>query len=294
MTPRFPHPMKRLPLLCGAVWLACTALYAGPTERAILAAMRLADAPNYTWNVTISDDARTYDIHGRTQRQGFTRVKMPVINTVRRQLGRGVTDTQISLIFRGNVACVIETEKGWLRPDELPSPDDAESGHDSLMYPLGIIGHAGARSLPGSVIKGSIIRPSAVARSAPEREQAYSNLQLAISPPHEELGVIVSSHQEFLVEGDTVTGTLTDLGAQLLLVRDGQKEITPVRAAGTFKLWIRDGAVFKYQVGLQGILSVETRTSRRDILVQQTATTTLHDVGTTSVDVPAEALAKLQ
>ena len=108
-----------------------------------------------------------------------------------------------------------------------------------------------------------------------------------------ELAVIVSSHQEFNVDGDVVTGTLTDLGAQLLLVRDGQEAITPLRAAGTFKLWLRDGSVTKYQVQLEGILHVRLPTNSRQVMVHQITTTVLKDVGTTSFEVPAQAREKL-
>ncbi|MGH7956079.1 MAG: hypothetical protein ACREH8_03595 [Opitutaceae bacterium] len=67
-----------------------------------MAIMRLSDEPSYSWVATVADDARTYDIFGRTIRGGYTHVTMPVINTVRRKLGRSVTDTEIDLIFRGN------------------------------------------------------------------------------------------------------------------------------------------------------------------------------------------------
>ena len=125
-------------------------------------------------------------------------------------------------------------------------------------------------------------------------ERNYSNLQLAISPPHEELGVIVSSHSEFKVEGDVVSGTLTDLGAQLLLVRDGQHTLTPVRAAGAFKLWLREGAVAKYQVRLEGILSIETPNGRRQIAVHQVTNTIVTAVGTTTFELPEQARLKLE
>ncbi|MEI6467100.1 MAG: hypothetical protein WCQ89_20405 [Verrucomicrobiota bacterium] len=99
---------------------AVTPLHAGPTDDAIIAAMKLTERPNYSWVTTVTDDARTYTITGRTTPAGFTRVQMPVVNRLRRKLGRGVTDTEIELIFRGNVACVVETPQGWRTPAELP------------------------------------------------------------------------------------------------------------------------------------------------------------------------------
>ena len=146
-------------------------------------------------------------------------------------------------------------------------------------------------SIPGGIVKG----PRRSKSSSRDREdRAYSNLQLAISHPHEELGVIVGSHQEFTVEGDVVSGTLTDLGAQLLLVRDGQKDITPLRAAGSFKVWLRDGLVAKYQVKLEGILKIDTPNGQRNVQVNQTTHTVIKDVGTTTVIVPDQARVKLR
>jgi len=284
--------MNRLVPVCLAVWVITVAGRAGPTENAIMAAMRLSEQPNYSWVATISDDARTYDIVGKTVRGGFTRVKMPVINSVRRSLGRGVTDTEVDVIFRGNVACVLESEDGWKTPDELRR--SAANDSPSSRFP-----GASSRAPLGSRPTGSRTRhrsASGSSKSAAAAEadlRAYSNLQLAISHPHEELGVIVSSHREMKVEGEIVTGVLTDLGAQLLLVRDGQEKITPLRAAGTFTLWIRDGIVVKYQVQLEGTLELDLAGGRRQVNVNQTTYTVLKDIGTTQFDVPEQARTKL-
>jgi hypothetical protein len=279
--------------MIGLIALACAIFCivpragAGPVEAAIMAAMRLSDQPNYSWVTTVSDDARTYEIIGRTVRGGFTRVKMPAVNSLRRQLGRGVTDTQIDFIFRGNVACVIETEHGWRRPDELPAvPLEDASASD---HPV-VAGLPG--SPPGSAaIRGSVVRPPRPAKGA--GPHVYSNLQLGISHPHEDLGVIVASHDTLHVEDDLVGGTLTELGAKLLLVRDGQETITPVRAAGTFKLWRRGDLIVKYQVTLTGTLTVHLATGRRTLEVSQVSETIVKDVGTTKFEVPDDARARL-
>ena len=282
--------MKRLFPACLVVLLGARGSYANPTQDAIIAIMRLSDQPNYTWVATVSDDARTYDIFGKTIRGGFTHVKMPVINSVRRKLGRSVTDTQIDLIFRGNVECVIETDEGWRRPAELPMSSWNASESRRLrasVAPGSVFG------IPRGSIQGSTIhQPKVVDRNA-GAARTYSNLQLALSHPHEELGVIVGSHNELRIEGELVTGTLTDLGAQLLLVRDGQEYIEPIAATGTFKLWIRDGIVSKYQITLEGMLNVHLQSGRRRVEVHQVTDTILKDVGTTAFEVPAQAREKL-
>jgi hypothetical protein len=285
--------MKRLVHVCLVVCCSGVPARAGPTESAIMAAMRLSDQPNYSWVATISDDARTYDIAGKTVRGGFTRVKMPIINSVRRQLGRSVTDTDVDIIFHGNVACVIQTENGWRKPDELSTYD---SGDPESPHLPGATGHApllGARPTAGGAIRGSIIRAPTTASSRNTVERAYSNLQPGISHPHEELAVIVGSHQVLTVEGDVVTGALTDLGAQLLLVHDGQVSITPLRASGTFKLWLRNDIVVKYQVRLEGVLNIHLPARSREVTVHQVTDTVLKDIGTTTFEVPPQARAKL-
>src|SRR5690606_30215354 len=73
-----------------------------------------------------------------------------------------------------------------------------------------------------------------VGEEGPQR--GYSNLQFAISPPHEELGVIISSGRDLEIVEEALSGNLTELGAKLLLVRDGQEDITPLKASGSFTL----------------------------------------------------------
>lgn len=283
--------MKRLfPTCLFLLSVGACALHAGPTEEAIVAIMRLSDQQNYSWVATVEDNARIYDIDAQTSKEGFTRVKMPVINSVRRRLGRSVTDTRIDMIFLGNVRCVLETERGWMRPEELPAPEGDDEG-GRVIHASGALGIPGAGSLGGGLMKGVIIRQPPRPRE-PE-DLRYSNLQLAISLPHEELGIIVTSHQEFTVEGDIVSGTLTNLGAQLLLVRDGQKQITPERANGTFKLWLREGVVTRYQLRLEGILTIDSSKGRRRVEVFQNTSTVVKNIGTTQFLVPEQALTKL-
>ena len=274
--------MKRLLTVCLGACFAASLASADPSADAVTAMMRLSDAPSYSWVATVSDDARTYEILGRTSRDGFTQVKMPVINSVRRQLGRSTADTQIELIFRGNVQCVIETEEGWKTLDELrshtPPADTRRPGTAAFIHPR------------GSIRRPTLPRPPTADRGTNGR---YSNLQLGISHPHEELGVIVGSHETFEVAGEIVTGTLSDLGAQLLLVRDGQESIEPLRAAGSFKIWLHQGMVTRYRVELEGVLNIQVSSGRRKIQVHQVTETILSNIGTTTFEVPMQARLKL-
>jgi hypothetical protein len=274
---------SRLLLCVLLAFLGSTTSHAGPVENAIVAMMRLAEQPSYSWVATVTDDARTYDIVGRTTRDGFTHVKMPVVNTIRRRLGRGVTDTQIELYFRGNNQCVVETDGGWKFLHELP---DAPARENSS----GISSGSSAGSIGVSVPS---LPPTGPARND-GRPHHYSNLQLGLSHPHEELAIIVSSHDTLTVEQDRASGTLNQTGAQLLLVRDGpDASVQPRGASGSFKVWLRDGMVTRFQIVLEGVVSVPAGSGRREIRVSQTTETIVKDVGTTRVEVPAQVRQKL-
>ena len=100
---------------------------------------------------------------------------------------------------------------------------------------------------------------------------------------------MVSSYTDLKTEGDVVSGTLSDLGAQLLLVRDGQDHIKSLCAAGLFKLVIKNGIVTRYTLRLQGILLVD----RKKIHVHQESSTQVVNVGTAAVQVADDIRRKL-
>ncbi len=265
-----------------SLWALLAALaHAGPTDAAIVAAMKLPEAPNYAWVTTVIDDARTYDITGQTDKSDFSLVTMPMISALRRRAGRGSanSDNQVEAVFKGAARCVIATPDGWRTPDELAATSrPARSGP--------IYGAtAGGLGFPGGAPNGRD------RRGGPP--PAYSNLQLNLSRPHEEIGVIIGSHTDIKADGEIISGTLSETGAKLLLVHAGQNELTPLAARGTFRLWIRDGALVKYEVTLAGRIAVDTPSARREVDVNQTSTTELRTVGTTKFEVPDEARNKL-
>ena len=264
--------------------LACLgpALIAGPTDTAIVAAMKLPDAKNYSWVTTVEDDARTYDISGQTDQSDFSLVTMPMVAAVRRRVGRGSapSDNQVEAIFKGAERCVLRTPDGWKTPAELADQARAAAR-----------GGPGGAGFPGGAFPGG--GPPRGRRGAGHPPAPYSNLQSNLARPHEEVGVIVGSYTDIRAEGDVITGTLSETGAKLLLVHPGQSELTPLKAGGTFRLWVRDGALVKYELRLEGTLAVETPAARREVEVHQKSTTELKAVGTTIFTVPEEARMKL-
>ncbi len=280
--------MRTIVLAAVAV-AATTAARAGPAELAIVAAMKLPDAPNYSWVTTVDDDARTYEITGKTDKSDYSVVEMPMVAAVRRGVTRNGanSDNQVETVFKGDEKLVIQTPNGWKTPEELAAA--ARSGNSGQRS--GGMGGMGGRR--GGGRRGGFPGSGGPGGRDSTTPPVFSNLQLTLSRPAGEIGIIVASHTDLTVDGDTVSGTLTETGAKLLLVHPGQKEITPLSASGTFRLWIKDDVLVKYEVKLGGVLAVMTNGTRREVEVHQTATTELKNVGTTTLDVPDEAKKKL-
>jgi len=271
-------------------------LAAGPVwghslETAIVAAMRLSEVPNYSWDCDVADDAQSYRIEGKTELAGCTWQRQPMPKNIARRLGRGAGH-ELEAIFSACDRYVIQTESGWRTLDELPKRHD-DWNNDQWLY---VVVPAAVRTadMPADGSMDPFGLPPAVYIPVLPREESddgkvYSNAQFALALPHEELGIIVSSYAEFKVDGASASGTLTDLGAQLLLVHDGHEYIKPVAGGGRFKLWLKGDLVEKYLVELAGIVVVD----RKAVYVRQKSVTTVKDVGKTSFVVPADARRRL-
>lgn len=279
-------------LLPAAVAFFATLVCRGASaDEAIVSAMKLSEQPNYSWSATVADDVRTYDVAGKTIRGAGTWLRLPMVKSIAERLGRDA-GTDIEAIFKRSDVFVIHTPEGWKTLPELPRrhPDFGDSDVWVLNFP----GTSGG--LPSGL--GSLRDPfddtgmwASLLHRVPagETERGYSNAQFALSRPHEDLAVIVSSHTEMKVEGDHVSGSLSDIGAQLLLVHAGQDHIEPLAAEGMFELIIRDGLVRRYRLRLEGILLI----GKKRILVRQTSETVITNVGATRFELPEEARRKL-
>ncbi|MBI5769023.1 MAG: hypothetical protein HZA93_14610 [Verrucomicrobia bacterium] len=284
--------MMRLALAGVAGVLAIVSALAAPTDTAIVAAMKLPDFPNYSWVSEIVDDARSYEVVGKTDRAtDYSLVTMPMVGAVRRRAVRGSsgTDNQATALFRGAERFVLQTDNGWRLPEEMPAMAARSSrggspggGYPGGGFPGGMRGRGRRGGGPFPSEDGSPPTP------------AYSNLQQTLSRPHEEIAIIVAGYTELKAEeGGVFSGTLNETAAKLLLVHAGQNEITPLRASGTFRLWIANGTLVKYETKLEGTLQVETRSAKHEVVVHQRSTTTLKDAGATTFEVPDEARKKL-
>ena len=71
--------------------------------------------------------------------------------------------------------------------------------------------------------------------------------------------------------------------------REGQDPPKIADPKGSTKFWLQGGAITKYEVNIQGKVTA----GDRDIDVNRTITVEIKDVGSTKLDLPAEAKAKM-
>ncbi len=111
--------------------------------------------------------------------------------------------------------------------------------------------------------------------------------------PAAQVNDLVAATKTLKKEGEVYTGDLTDEGAKALLTfraRGGGGEgPTVTNPKGSVKFWLKGGALSKYEFKVQG--KVDFNGNEMD--VDRTTTVEIKDVGTTKVEVPAEAKKKL-
>jgi hypothetical protein len=267
-----------LSLVCS--YLCAASAPASTTEAAIVAAMNVGQEHDYSWTSSVEDDAGAYQIAGKTERNGYTTVTLPLVPEIRDRLGREA-DTRLEAIFKDTSKCVIRVGEQWKTLQELPKAKKAEE--EVVAVPL--------RPMSTGPVgpDGLAVFPPIPWVPAPERQKAFSNARLAVSPPHEELALIVSGWSDLQLDHDAVTGWLSDTTARLLLAPDDGGSSVPLVAAGKFKLWLKDKLVTRYQLQLEAVMLV----GRKKIMVHQNSDTNITDVGRTKIVVPDEARAKL-
>lgn len=303
--------LRRIPLLAAGLLALAAPVSAGPVESAIVAAMRLPDAPTYGWRTEVQDDARTYEITGSTERAGeYSSVTMPVPVTGGRRAARGPVNSSgsstVTAWFKGAVDCVVQTGEGWARLADLGAGSGRDQGSGSGGGPrrrggggfggppgMGGIGGVGGGGGGGRGSRGGGGYPGGAEDRGDGNGRTFSNVQDTLSRPHEEVAIIVAGASGMSAEGEVVSGTLSETAAKLLLVHEGQRDRVPLQAAGTFRFWVRGGALVKFETKLEGRLQVDDSFGRREVKVNQTATTTLSEVGTARVEVPPEVRKRL-
>jgi hypothetical protein len=116
--------------------------------------------------------------------------------------------------------------------------------------------------------------------------------------PAETVKDLISKSKDLKDADGGLSGELTEDGAKGALTFGGRgrrgggggNNAGPTNAKGTLKVWIKDGAVSKYQIHVTGTVS----RGGNDTDVDRTTTTEFSDIGSTKVEVPEAAAKKLQ
>jgi len=113
-----------------------------------------------------------------------------------------------------------------------------------------------------------------------------------LKTPAAELQDLVSKTAELKKDDDVCSGALTEDGAKSLLTmfgRRGGNAPATTDAKGSLKVWMKDGAITKYETKVSGKREINGET--RDI--ERNTTIEIKDVGKTKIDLPDEAKKKL-
>jgi hypothetical protein len=245
--------MVRNILLSAAFLLTSTIVYADAKDDVQSAAKKLADSPNYTW--------KTSSEGGQGNRGGgSTQGKADKDGTVYLTIERG--NNTMEGFAKGDKGAV-KLQDGWKSLEEAGSADAGGGGGQG-------------RGNPGRMMAGMLKNFRGPAQLAQDLAGKTTDLKS---------------------EDGAITGTLSEEGVKDLMAFGGRArragggganapQIT--NGKGTVKFWVKDGLLSKYQTHLTGTMS----RNGNDTDIDRTTTTEITDVGTTKIDIPAEAKSK--
>ncbi len=110
--------------------------------------------------------------------------------------------------------------------------------------------------------------------------------------PADDLAKMVERAKELKAMDGCICGDLTDAGAKELLSfrgRPGGNAPEPKNAKGSIKYWLKEGTIAKMEVKVSGTVTMQNE----DRDVSRTTTYEFKDIGSTKVEVPADAKAKI-
>jgi len=214
---------------------------------------KLADSPNYSWSTATQGGFGRGPQDGKTQKDGYTSLTMQM------------RDSSFDIIIKGDKAA-IKTDSGWKTAAELMAANADDGG------------------------------------GPPPPERFAAMIAQNFKTPVEQAQGTLDDLQNIQKTDDGYTADLSpDAAKKMLSFRPRRAATTnpdnanpPPQmevsdAKGSLKLTVKDGSLTQIEFHLTGTISF----NGNDRDVDRTATTDIKDVGTTTIDVPDEAKAKL-
>jgi hypothetical protein len=116
-----------------------------------------------------------------------------------------------------------------------------------------------------------------------------------LKTPADEVQDLITNVTELKKDGDALTGDFSEAGAKNLVSfgfrgRGGRTPPPVTDAKGSLKIWLKDGALTKYEYKVSG--KRDNNGESQDI--ERTTTIEIKDVGKTTVEMPDDAKKKLE
>jgi hypothetical protein len=112
-----------------------------------------------------------------------------------------------------------------------------------------------------------------------------SFLVRAFKPPAAQAEELAGTAKELKLDGDVISGDMTETGA-----RSQFRFGTVTNPKGWVKFWLKDGMLVKYQTKITG----KADFNGNEFDVDRDTTVVISDVGSTKIEVPADATKKLE
>jgi hypothetical protein len=169
-----------------------------------------------------------------------------------------------------------------------PGPTEGKTEKDGFTYVTMSFGE----NMTEAVIKGekSVVKQDGDWKTTSELENAEgpgrfrARMVKNLKTPAVQAAELAAATKELKKDGEMYSGDLTEEGAKAQF-RFG----TPKNPKGSVKFWLKDGALSKYEFGVQG--KVDFNGNEMDI--DRATTVEIKDVGTTKVNIPEAAKKKL-
>ena len=268
-----------------ALTFAVRAGEAAPLDQVKAAVQKLADAPNYSWRITVPSGEKSRftpgPMDGRTEKGGLTQWKM------------SFGDRCAEAFTKGDRVAV-KTDDGWVMPEEHKAAPSRSPGDT----------HSPPPSPDGERDKGGRDKKEHVKderdkseHDKGERRRGSKTGFLArrlqsMKEPAAMAADLAGKVASFKASGDEFSGELSADAVKELLAfghrrdsRDGHSPPEPANPRGSVTFTLKDGLLQKMELRLAATMNFNGSEVTLDRITQ----IEIKDVGTTKLDVPAEA-----